>query len=116
MALFTEVERWYGFRTFMMRSWWIMNDKKQEIEACLEKFWDDMAIDVGEDPQDTGSLIGAPLDSLTVMEVMLEIDKLLNRKIPADIVIRKGGYESREQFVEQLTAEVLKYVGEHPDD
>ncbi|ALN65952.1 hypothetical protein GLA29479_5127 [Lysobacter antibioticus] len=48
---------------------------------------------------------------------MLEIDKLLNRKIPADIVIRKGGYESRDQFVEDLTAEVLKYVAaEHTDD
>lgn len=93
-----------------------MNDKKQEIEACLERFWDEMAIEMGEEPQDVGALIGAPLDSLTAMEVMLEIDKLLNRRIPADTVIRKGGYESREQFVEHLTAEVLKYVAEHADD
>lgn len=93
-----------------------MDDKRQEIEASLGEFWDRMAIELGEDPQDTGALVGAPLDSLTAMEAMLEIDKLLNLKIPADTVIRKGGYESKEQFVEHLTSEVLKYVAEHADD
>jgi len=92
-----------------------MNSRKTEIQECLGKFWDEMAIELGEDPEDTGSLIDAPLDSLTAVEVMVEIDKLLKRKIPADTVIQKGGYQSREQFIEKLSTQVLKYIEEHPD-
>ncbi len=91
-----------------------MSNKKQEIESCLGSFWDEMAIELGASPNSTGDLLGAPLDSLTAMEVILEIDKLLNRKIPADAVIQKGGYASREHFIDQLSSEVLKYVAEHP--
>lgn len=93
-----------------------MNDTKAEIEAMLGQFWEEMAIDVGEDPQDTSGLLGAPLDSITVLEVLLQIDTLLGRNIPPEAVIRKGGYESKEQFVELLTAQVLDYVAEHPDE
>lgn len=90
-------------------------ESKQEIEALLEKFWDEMAIDLGEDPDNTGALVDAPLDSLTAVEVMVELDKLLGRKIPAETVIQKGGYKSREEFVEELTSEVLKYLKENKD-
>lgn len=93
-----------------------MSDSKAEIEAILGQFWDEMAIDLGEDPQDTSGLLGAPLDSITALEVLLQVDELLGRNIPAEAVIRKGGYESKEQFVELLTAQILEHVGEHPHD
>jgi acyl carrier protein len=91
-------------------------DIKAEIEACLGNFWEEMAIELGENPEHTSGLLGAPLDSITALEVLLEIDTLLNREIPAEAVIRKGGYDSKEQFVELLTKEVLAYVEEHPHD
>lgn len=93
-----------------------MSDRKAEIEAVLGQFWEDMAIELGEDPQDTSGLLGAPLDSLTAVEVLLQVDTLLGRSIPAEVVIRKGGYESKEQFVELLTGQVLDYIAEHPHD
>jgi hypothetical protein len=93
-----------------------MNDRKTEIEAVLGQFWEEMAIDLGEDPHDTSGLLGAPLDSITALEVLLQVDTLLDRSIPAEAVIRKGGYESKQQFVELLTAQVLDYVREHPDE
>ncbi|MBT2748298.1 MULTISPECIES: hypothetical protein [unclassified Lysobacter] len=93
-----------------------MNDRKAEIEAVLGQFWEEMAIELGEDPRDTSGLLGAPLDSLTAVEALLQLDTLLGRSIPAEVVIRRGGYESKEQFVELLTCQVLDYITEHPHD
>ncbi|WP_454828091.1 hypothetical protein [Pseudoxanthomonas wuyuanensis] len=93
-----------------------MSEKKAEIEAVLGQFWEEMAIDLGEDPQDTSGLLGAPLDSITAVEVLLQIDALLGRSTPAEAVIRKGGYESKAQFVELLTTQILHYVAEHPHE
>lgn len=90
-----------------------MDDQKKAIETILTKFWDQRAIEMGEVPQSTEEL-GAPLDSLTSLEALLEIDLLLNRKVPVETVIQKGGYQTREQFVEEITTKVLKYVAEHP--
>ena len=93
-----------------------MRDRKAEIEAVLDRFWEEMAIELGESPQDTSSLVGAPLDSLTAVEVLLQVDTLLGRSIPAEVVIRNGGYESKEQFVELLTDQILGYIAEHPHE
>ncbi|KAF1703088.1 hypothetical protein [Pseudoxanthomonas suwonensis] len=93
-----------------------MGDQKAEIEAVLEQFWDEMAIDGGEDPTNTSGLVGAPLDSLTAVEVLLQIDTLVQRKLPADLLIQKGGYASKDDFVKHLTSAVLGYLQEHPDD
>lgn len=94
-----------------------MNDRKAEIEAVLGQFWEEMAIELGESPQDTSGLLGAPLDSLTAVEVLLQVETLLGgRSIPAEVVIRNGGYESKEQFVELLTGQILDYIAEHPHE
>jgi acyl carrier protein len=71
------------------------------------------AIPLEEVPQSTEEL-GAPLDSLTAMEVLVEIDRILKRKVPVEDVIRKGGYQSREQFIEEISERAFKYVSEHP--
>lgn len=90
-----------------------MDEQKKAIEEILGQFWDQRAIEMGEAPQSTEEL-GAPLDSLTSMEALVEIDRLLKRKIPVEAVIQKGGYQSREQFMEEISTNVLKYVTEHP--
>lgn len=93
-----------------MKSW------KTEIEAILSEFWDEMAISLAEDPQDTSGLLGAPLDSLTAIEVLVKIDTLLGRTLPAEVMIQPGGYESKQQFVDLLSQQVLEYIAEHPHD
>ena len=90
-----------------------MSEQEQAIKAILGKFWDERAIEMGEAPQSTEGL-GAPLDSLTSMEALVEIDRLLKRKVPVVAVIQKGGYQTREQFLEEITTKVLKFVAEHP--
>lgn len=91
-----------------------MDSQKQEIETMLGKFWDERAIEMGESPDSTEDL-GAPLDSLTSIEALIEIDRLMNRKIPVEAVIQKGGYQTRAQFIEGVTTNVLKFVEEHPE-
>ena len=90
-----------------------MHTHKQAIESMLGGFWDERVIDMGGSPESTESL-GAPLDSLTSMEALIEIDRLLNRKVPVEAIIQKGGYQTREQFVEGVTTKVLKFVEENP--
>lgn len=90
-----------------------MNELKNQIEQVLGKFWDERVIEISQDPHSTCE-IGAPLDSLSSCEVLAEIDQLVEQiagKIPAEKVIQKGGYENREQFVAQLTAGVMDYLG-----
>lgn len=85
---------------------------KQQIEDVLGNFWDEREISITSDPTTVDEL-GAPLDSLTACEAMIEIDALVQRKVPVDVVIRNGGYESKEQFIQQITEGVLKYLGEN---
>lgn len=81
------------------------------IKELLGIFWDEREIAITSDPT-TIDDVGAPLDSLTACEAMIDIDDLVGQKIPVEVVIRNGGYESRDQFVEQITDGVLKYLGE----
>jgi hypothetical protein len=90
-----------------------MDVKMQAIKAALGQFWDERAIPISEEPQSTDEL-GAPLDSLASMEVLVEIDRILERKVPVESVIRKGGYQTREQFIEDISTNALKFVTEHP--
>lgn len=87
---------------------------RKQIEKRLAEFWDERAIEMGEEPQDIGEL-GAPMDSLTSMEALMEIDTLVGRKIPVDVTIKKGGYQTREEFVEHVTSNVLAFLAENPD-
>lgn len=93
-----------------------MTDQRAQIEAVLGQFWEEMAIDLGGSPQSTSDLLGAPLDSITAVEVLVQVDELLGRTLPAEALIQKGGYESKQQFVEVLTAQILGYVADHPND
>lgn len=83
---------------------------KEQIEVLLGNFWDEREIAITNDPTMIDD-VGAPLDSLTACEAMIEIDALVGSKVPVDVVIRNGGYESRDQFIEQITDGVLKHLG-----
>jgi hypothetical protein len=90
-----------------------MEHLKEQIEKRLAEFWDERAIEMGAGPQDISEL-GAPMDSLTSMEALMEIDQLVGREVPVDVAIKKGGYQTREEFVEHVTSNVLKFLAENP--
>ncbi|MBH3341592.1 hypothetical protein I5L51_20995 [Pseudomonas mendocina] len=84
---------------------------KSEIEKHLGQFWDKRALEIVEDPLSTDQL-GAPLESVMAVDALVEIGKMLQIKIPVEVVIRNGGYETKEQFVSLVTSGILKHVKE----
>lgn len=89
-----------------------MKPFQSQIETLLGTFWDERKIAISNDPSSIDDL-GAPMDSLTACEAMIGIDELLGKQIPVDVVIRNGGYESRDQFIQQVTEGVLTYLEEN---
>ncbi|OPG81549.1 hypothetical protein B2J73_20905 [Stutzerimonas stutzeri] len=84
-------------------------DLKAEIEKRLAEFWDKRALEIVDDPLSIDEL-GAPLDSMVAVDSLIEIGKLLKQKIPVDVVIRNGGYESKDQFVKLVMTGILKHM------
>jgi len=84
---------------------------QHEIEEKLGKFWDEREISVSGDPTSINDL-GAAMDSLTACEAMIVIDDLVGETIPVEVVIQNGGYSSRDDFIQQVTEEVLKYLSD----
>lgn len=84
---------------------------KAEIEKRLGEFWDKRAIATDDDPLCVDDL-GAPLDSVTAVESLIEVGKILSKKVPIDVVIRNGGYETKDQFVDLVTTGILKFLEE----
>lgn len=82
---------------------------KSQIEGLLNAFWDKRALEIIDDPLSTDEL-GAPLESIAACEAFVGIDKLVGRKMPVDLIIRNGGYNSKEQFVTEITKGVLKHL------
>lgn len=88
-------------------------DIKTQIETLLAAFWDKRAQDIIDDPLSTDEL-GAPLDSISAVDAFVGIDKLVQRKLPVELIIRHGGYDSKEQFVTDITDKVLRHLKEEP--
>ncbi len=84
---------------------------KATIEACLRQFWDSHSLAVDGTSETVDGLID-PLDSLTAVDALIELEKIVGMELPEEHVIRRGGYDSKGQFIEDLTKRVLKYVVE----
>ena len=84
---------------------------KAAIEGSLQKFWADRSIEVDKDSESIDDFIDE-LDSLTAVDALIGIEAITGMEIPEGSVIRRGGYDSKEQFIDHLTASVLKYVQE----
>lgn len=78
-----------------------------QMEAILGVFWDENAIPVEpSDATDTGDYV-APLDSMSAVEVLIKLEELLGQELEASDIIRQGGYDSKDQFVSDISARVL---------
>jgi hypothetical protein len=91
-----------------------MTTLQEQIEQLLGAFWDEREIAIASDPASIDDL-GAPMDSLTACEAMIGIDVIVGKKVPVDVVILNGGYESRDQFIQQVTEGVLTYLGKEDE-
>ncbi len=84
---------------------------KSAIEVCLRQFWDTHSLAVDGASESVEGLID-PLDSLTAVDALIELEKIVGMELPEGRVIRRGGYDSKGQFIEDLTKRVLRYVVE----
>jgi acyl carrier protein len=82
-----------------------------QIEQMLSEFWDEREISISSESTSINDL-GAAMDSLTACEAMIAIDELVGETIPVEVVIQNGGYDSRDQFIQQVTEKVINYLGD----
>lgn len=84
---------------------------EDDIRQLLADFWDDQSLQAIPDGDISIDSLAPPLDSMAAVEVLVELDKLLGKELPAS-VIKPGGYENREDFVTDLTEKVMQTCGE----
>jgi hypothetical protein len=83
-----------------------MDELKAKIDAALADFWDEQVIAVDVCPTDVGGLVAA-MDSMSALEVLIILDEIVGKELSSDAVIRKGGYDTREQFIKELGSKAL---------
>jgi hypothetical protein len=86
-----------------------MTTLNAQIRAKLETFWDLRALPTGPGASSIVDALVAPVESIIAVEVLLEIDAIVGKKVPSS-VIQAGGYMTREEFVDKLSASVLTYL------
>jgi len=88
-----------------------MKELGEKISSALEAFWASQTLDVAGGG--TIDDLVAAMDSFTATDALEEIEHIVEMELPTGEVIRRGGYDSKDQFVTLLTAKVLEYVAEH---
>ncbi|MGJ7614116.1 MULTISPECIES: hypothetical protein [unclassified Variovorax] len=83
----------------------------ETIASALEAFWASQTLDVGG--TETVDDLVAAMDSFTATDVLGDIEPIVGMDLPSGEVIRRGGYDSKDQFVTVLTQKILDYVAEH---
>jgi acyl carrier protein len=91
--------------------------KHEELHETLSSFWDEnvLEVPVKEDDDNEEIDIDEPLvqlDSITAVDVLIDIEKIVGKHLPIDQIVRKGGYSTKEQFIEEVTKAVDQCVGE----
>lgn len=89
----------------------MMNELGEKIVSALETYWTSQTLDSGN-TESVDDLVAA-MDSFTAADVLAEIEPIVGMELPTGEVIRRGGYDSKEQFVTLLTQKILDYVAEH---
>ena len=83
----------------------------ETIAAALDAFWASQTLDA--DGVETVDDLVAAMDSFTAAEVLAEVEGIVGIELPTGELIRSGGYDSKEQFVNELTKKIVDYVAEH---
>lgn len=90
-----------------------MSSKQAQLSDALSVFWDQNVLEIVEDVGDSSidSLLVA-LDSITVCEVLIDLEAIVGAKLPVEKIVKKGGYSSKEDFVEGVTKAVAEFMSE----
>ncbi len=96
-----------------------MNAEHEQLRAVLSAFWDQNVLEVPAEEGDAEVEIAidkplVQLDSITAVSVLLEIEKAVGMRLPIEKIVHKGGYLSKEQFIEEVTRAVDAFVGASP--
>lgn len=88
-----------------------MEDIEKRIVTALEEFWDERAIPAGPAEGGTVDDLVGPVESMTAVDVLAALDEIVGFKLP-NSVIQSGGYQTRDEFVQKLTARVMAKLKE----
>lgn len=86
-----------------------MTETESKIRTELEKFWDELAIPSGPGGATTVDELLGPLESMTAVEVLAILDEIVGFELPSS-VIQAGGYETKDEFLDKLSAQVMDRV------
>lgn len=86
-----------------------MQDIGVKIQAALDEFWDERALPIDSGAATTVDDLVGPIESMTAVEVLVVLDDIVGMKLP-NTVIQAGGYQSKQEFIEKLTAQVLEQI------
>lgn len=105
-----SIQKMYDYRTLSCSlETVIMDEIEKRIRVALDDFWDERAIPGGPLGATTVAELGEPIESMTAVEVLVILDGIIGFPLP-NAVIQAGGYNTKQEFVEKLTEQVLKYV------
>src|SRR6476646_7686093 len=83
---------------------------QQEIQTVLETWWDgEVEDDPFADDSKKGTLYDLlpTVDSITVLNLLIAVERLLNFELPVS-VIRRGGYKSKRDMVDHLLPRIRR--------
>lgn len=83
-------------------------EQRKQVRAALEKFWEETRI-VVEETEEVEGLIDE-LDSQSAIDVVIPIEKILDIEIPEEKVIRPGGYDSKQQFLDDFMQRLDRFL------
>lgn len=89
-----------------------MDDRLPEIRAELEKFWNSQDPLAPKDSDTVDDLVAA-MDSVTASEVLDQLEELLEIELPSGDLIKRGGYDNKKQFIDELGAAVAGFYAEN---
>jgi acyl carrier protein len=89
----------------------LFND--QDVAAVLGKYWDERTADIEIGGDSFG--LGAGMDSLTAIDVLLDLESSFELKELPVTLIKRGGYQSRDEFVTLVSENLKRHAaGEAP--
>lgn len=89
----------------------LLNDK--DVAAVLETYWDERAADLDIEADPFG--LSAGMDSLTAIDVLLDLESKFELGDLPVTLIKRGGYQGRDEFVTLVSENLKRHVaGEAP--
>jgi hypothetical protein len=81
--------------------------RTDKLADAIRNWWDEQALERGEDPFVDGTLFDVliDVDSLTAVDVLLALEPIAGTSLP-EWLIKPGGYADREQMVDDLLPKI----------